>query len=505
MKRSGWVVGSLAALLMSVPIAAQSAEPRLYSYCQPSTDGGAERILCEVRAGEPKTFVPSQVTAKIGDTALKAKFENFAGTKRTAAYVFLIQRSAHPKNSEREAIKLLKGLNGQRAFGVYSFSDKLEEHTRLGFNSEADIKRGLAAVTFTAGAPSVVFNSVKEALEKLAGFTADRKALVLFANGKNTGGGDAQAVLDLAKLSHIPIIVIGMAGEDGRELAYIKELAEKSDGVYIDAKKANDLSAFPEGKDFVRDFLDYAENGGTLEIAGKDVAQNARLSIATQFGGVAALADPTDARPGSNSTWQSMTEWFWKNIWLAGAGGVVALGALLLAGTMLLRRRQGTLEATYGGHERDLTHLNGGSSGEMEESTFRAGQDSWPSPAKGGRSANGGTVMDTVIVGPQQQPDRVYAWLQFLDAASTKIPVGATNVRIGRHKDNDICLVNNTVHRQHAVMHLTHDQKFVIRDLGGKNGVKVNDQACNQRELTDGDLIELGEVRMRFVANPMAA
>ena len=50
-----------------------------------------------------------------------------------------------------------------------------------------------------------------------------------------------------------------------------------------------------------------------------------------------------------------------------------------------------------------------------------------------------------------------------------------TNVRIGRHRDNDICLQNDSISRRHALLHFNADnRRFVITDLGGDNGVIVN-------------------------------
>lgn len=93
---------------------------------------------------------------------------------------------------------------------------------------------------------------------------------------------------------------------------------------------------------------------------------------------------------------------------------------------------------------------------------------------------------------------KVYAHLEFLDSDSTRAPITATNVRIGRHRDNDICIANHSVHRQHAVIFRDSNGAFVIRDLGTKNGVVVNNVRCSQTVLNDGDVIELGEVRLRY-------
>lgn len=102
---------------------------------------------------------------------------------------------------------------------------------------------------------------------------------------------------------------------------------------------------------------------------------------------------------------------------------------------------------------------------------------------------------------PATGSQKVYAYLEFLDSDSTRAPISATNVRIGRHRDNDICIANHSVHRQHAVIFRDSNGAFVIRDLGTKNGVVVNNVRCSQTALNDGDVIELGEVRLRYSVN----
>ncbi|WP_171946479.1 FHA domain-containing protein [Hyphomicrobium sp. CS1GBMeth3] len=77
-------------------------------------------------------------------------------------------------------------------------------------------------------------------------------------------------------------------------------------------------------------------------------------------------------------------------------------------------------------------------------------------------------------------------------------------LRIGRETDNDICLEDKTVHRYHAAIHRTEDAEFVITDLSssGGNGVVVNGRAVSEARLTSGDLIELGNARLKFSAGP---
>ena len=100
------------------------------------------------------------------------------------------------------------------------------------------------------------------------------------------------------------------------------------------------------------------------------------------------------------------------------------------------------------------------------------------------------------------QDGRVYGWLDMLDGNASQYPLRTTNVRIGRHRDNDICLQNDSISRRHALLHFNADnRRFVITDLGGDNGVIVNKIKQQSHELSDGDLVELGEVRLRFRVN----
>ena len=96
----------------------------------------------------------------------------------------------------------------------------------------------------------------------------------------------------------------------------------------------------------------------------------------------------------------------------------------------------------------------------------------------------------------------VYGWLDMLDGNASRYPLQTTNVRIGRHRDNDICLMNDSISRRHALLHFDADKRtFVITDLGGDNGVVVNKVKEQSHDLNDGDLVELGEVRLRFRTN----
>lgn len=79
-----------------------------------------------------------------------------------------------------------------------------------------------------------------------------------------------------------------------------------------------------------------------------------------------------------------------------------------------------------------------------------------------------------------------------------------TLLRIGRETDNDVCISDTTVHRYHAAIHRTEDAEFVITDLSsaGGNGVLVNGRAVAEARLANGDMIDLGNARLKFSAAP---
>ena len=59
-------------------------------------------------------------------------------------------------------------------------------------------------------------------------------------------------------------------------------------------------------------------------------------------------------------------------------------------------------------------------------------------------------------------------------------------------------LNNDSISSHHAEIHRRREGDFYIVDLASSNGVYVNGNKVNQLELHDGDLIELGEVRLHF-------
>ena len=71
---------------------------------------------------------------------------------------------------------------------------------------------------------------------------------------------------------------------------------------------------------------------------------------------------------------------------------------------------------------------------------------------------------------------------------------------IGRTSgDNDIVIDHRSISRHHAKI-LRDGGRYQVQDLGSANGVRVNGEEYGKVELRKGDLLDLGHVRLRFVA-----
>ena len=79
-------------------------------------------------------------------------------------------------------------------------------------------------------------------------------------------------------------------------------------------------------------------------------------------------------------------------------------------------------------------------------------------------------------------------------------------VRIGRDRENDICIRDSEVSRRHAQILLRAGQ-FFLQDLGSANGSIVNQERVAEKALSHGDHIQLGRTLLLFtskVSRPVA-
>jgi len=438
------------ALQSSEPVdgAKAAAQPQAYS------------VNCKLHVTEPATVQSVKVTLKDRREPLDTTYTPFDIRKDTLSVMFLIQilepaRSRTAQQIADTVLKITETREPNRRFAAYSFANDLTP--LAGFDAtKADFEKSIRNVR-SVSLPTQLYQTTLEAVLKLAKEPGTRKALVILGDGNSDDTGYAhEQVVAAAKQAGVTIHALGfveVASEMPR-FQLLRRLAEDTGGFRRELRQARD-GRFTVTPKFTQDVL---ENGGTLQIALREPPGPVTLALQADIGGgktetaEQALLLPTPAvKPlpvvqPVPPTWEERTAaWIKDNRYISYALGLglllASLGFLLFA----FGRRP----------NRDAT-----------------------------------------------KPKTTYGWLEMLDGNATRYPLQMTNVRIGRHSDNDVCLQNDSISRRHAVLHFNADSKrFKITDLGTENGVIVNKVRHTSQDLNDGDLIELGEVRLRFRTN----
>ncbi len=87
------------------------------------------------------------------------------------------------------------------------------------------------------------------------------------------------------------------------------------------------------------------------------------------------------------------------------------------------------------------------------------------------------------------------------DLSGSEFLLDRPSLVIGRTPENDVVLNHKSISRHHAKIIRDGDRYFVV-DLESANGVRVNGTEHDRIELSNGDVVELGHVRLRFSTGP---
>jgi pSer/pThr/pTyr-binding forkhead associated (FHA) protein len=68
---------------------------------------------------------------------------------------------------------------------------------------------------------------------------------------------------------------------------------------------------------------------------------------------------------------------------------------------------------------------------------------------------------------------------------------------IGRHLECDVRINSPKVSRRHCCLAMAYD-RVLIRDLGSRNGVRVNGRSVDESRLYDGDELAIGPILFRL-------
>jgi pSer/pThr/pTyr-binding forkhead associated (FHA) protein len=83
--------------------------------------------------------------------------------------------------------------------------------------------------------------------------------------------------------------------------------------------------------------------------------------------------------------------------------------------------------------------------------------------------------------------------------SGAEFPLEKNCITIGRAEDMDVSVVHSSVSRLHCEVHALGDGRYEIVDQGSANGVRVNGADLKRSIIEAGDVIELGDVKFKFV------
>ncbi len=115
-----------------------------------------------------------------------------------------------------------------------------------------------------------------------------------------------------------------------------------------------------------------------------------------------------------------------------------------------------------------------------------------------GASAPAVADADTAMIAAPGPPARLVMITP--PAPGAEFALTSDRVRIGRAEDLDVWVNHRSISREHAEIQKGSDGELRLIDLGSANGVRVNGKDVQNAVLTPGDVVELGQVRFRFVA-----
>jgi hypothetical protein len=87
---------------------------------------------------------------------------------------------------------------------------------------------------------------------------------------------------------------------------------------------------------------------------------------------------------------------------------------------------------------------------------------------------------------------------RYLAAGSKLVPIMGTVTRLGRSLSADVEIDDATVSRRHALI-VRQDGETILLDDGSRNGTWHNGIRVQRAVLHDGDTVDLGLARLRYV------
>jgi two-component system, NtrC family, response regulator GlrR len=92
--------------------------------------------------------------------------------------------------------------------------------------------------------------------------------------------------------------------------------------------------------------------------------------------------------------------------------------------------------------------------------------------------------------------------LRELDGSLGSFESSSDRLQIGSHPSNQVQIKDRTISRFHCEVFVEPAGRVWVRDLGSRNGTRVNGTRIREAELTEGSVIQLGRARFAFEPLP---
>jgi Mg-chelatase subunit ChlD len=421
-----------------------------------------------------------KVLAKSNGTELHISESSlFPENNDTIAILFMVDTSDPQRQNVIEKNKthikeLLTQLKSQHKVGLASFDKSIRFISPIG-SSTFLLSKSIHSLKAT-GKTTELYRNLIKAIDHLKSFDAKRKLIVLLSDGQ--AEDKAYFHSDVIKAARKHGVVINSIGYPRSTLLSvalqtIRRLSEETGGNYIETDMSYDL---PANK--LQPLINNLDNGGAFSVKLETLSQESptpdriTLIFKSQHGvenidvpvrirvakkpaqeqssiAIKEIATPKQTGLNNNPPIQIVTRqadnqainlWLWYGL---PAAFIIIIIFILITLFLLWNRR--------------------------------------PEPNKS-----------------SDNDYKPYAYLIADDGKGTRYSITRTIWRIGRSKDNELRLNDTSLSRRHAEIHRNTNGTFDIIDMNSMNGVYINNEKIGKAELHEGDVLEIGDVFLRF-------
>ncbi|MFK8068128.1 MAG: FHA domain-containing protein [Gammaproteobacteria bacterium] len=463
-------------------------------------------IKCAYRFTQPE--ITKMISASLGATELPIQdIKTYPFEESSTSILFLVD-SSKSNNPERlpqiknQIIALAQQALPYQQIGLATFDSRLSILKSLGSDPEEIIN--VANDLVETEQPTELYRNVLDALELLKSSQADRKAIYLFSNGEYEDQAIYHTdVIKAAKESAIKIISIAypVAENPIDTTKTLSNLSKDSGGMFVKATE-NDFE-LPES--FMSDPYAVIDNGGVLTIdltrvlSGDTSGVQLALLIFETTSKKITVKLPLELSSTNNSTIAQLKD-----------SGTVSVKEDGKSGSSDLSTLEESTEAA-----KNITPANSHNQPTLEKNTVKINvepdsfSDSpfikyWPIIPVGLFVLGFLSFMllrnkQTPEVVEQEDDGKPIAWLVSLDDESVYYEIVSSPWSVGRTRQNDLFLEHSSISRQHAKFKRDQHGNFTVTDLDSLNGVFVNNTKIPKSKIKDGDKIDIGDVRLKFV------